>query len=52
MVEVLIFAVTVFSGWLLLDYVKHKKLTKENVASAAVSGAIAGVAWYVLFVIF
>ncbi|WP_169823070.1 hypothetical protein [Anaerobacillus alkalilacustris] len=49
MVQVTVLMVTIFVGWLLLDFVKHKKLTKENVLSAGISGVVAGGLYYLLF---
>ncbi|WP_169824071.1 hypothetical protein [Anaerobacillus alkalidiazotrophicus] len=52
MVQVTVLMVTIFVGWLLLDFTKHKKLTKENVLSALISGFIAGAVYYFLFGLF
>lgn len=52
MIGALIFAVTMFIGWTIFDYIKHKKLIKENVVSGLAASIVAGVVWYILFVIF
>ncbi|QKS72159.1 hypothetical protein FLK61_36500 [Paenalkalicoccus suaedae] len=52
MIEAFIFACTMFIGWTIFDYIKHKKFMKENVLSGLVVGVIAGIAWYILFIIF
>jgi hypothetical protein len=52
MLGAFIFAVTMFVGWTIFDLVKHKKIMKENVISGLVAAVTAGIAWYILFVIF
>lgn len=48
MAEAISFSLAVFVGWLVLDFVKHKRITKINIFVALLNGIIAGVAWYVL----
>ncbi|WP_196121204.1 hypothetical protein [Anaerobacillus alkaliphilus] len=52
MIQVLVFIFTIFVGWLIFDFVKHKKLQKENVLTALISAIVAGVAYYVLYWVF
>ncbi|MDQ0255856.1 hypothetical protein J2S74_003240 [Evansella vedderi] len=52
MVEAIIFAITIFIGWVIFDTVKHKRVIKENVWSGLVTAIVAGVFWYILFVVF
>ncbi|WP_201745328.1 hypothetical protein [Alteribacter lacisalsi] len=52
MAQAIIFAITMFIGWLIFDAIKHKKIIKENVLAGAFAGVIAGIVWYILFVIF
>lgn len=52
MVQVIVLVFTVFVGWVILDFVKHKKFSKENILTALISAIVAGVAYYVLFGIF
>ncbi|MBU8905349.1 hypothetical protein [Desertibacillus haloalkaliphilus] len=52
MVESIVFAFTVFVGWVIFDFTKHKKLMKEQVLGALVVGLIAGAGWYLLGVLF
>jgi cytochrome c biogenesis protein CcdA len=51
-VQVIVFIITIFIGWLIFDFVKHKKLTKENTLTALIAAVVAGVAYYVLFGLF
>ncbi|MCK0472687.1 hypothetical protein [Halalkalibacter sp. APA_J-10(15)] len=44
----IIFALAVFCGWFIFDFVKHKKVTMEMVMSSLVISVIAGVAWWLL----
>ncbi len=48
MAEAISFALAVFIGWVIFDFVKHKRFIKEHVLSALTIGVIAGIAWYVL----
>ncbi|WP_187254614.1 hypothetical protein [Alkalicoccus halolimnae] len=52
MIGALIFAITMFIGWTIFDAIKHKKIIKENVISGLAASIVAGIAWYILFVIF
>ncbi|MDE5415722.1 MAG: hypothetical protein LPK26_11660 [Bacillaceae bacterium] len=52
MVEALLFGIAIFFGWVIFDFVKHKKFSKENILSALVVGVIGGVAWYIIEWIF
>ncbi|WP_171051808.1 hypothetical protein [Alteribacter natronophilus] len=52
MAQAVIFAITMFIGWVIFDAIKHKKFIKENILAGAIAGIIAGVVWYILFVIF
>ncbi|MFC4737714.1 hypothetical protein ACFO4L_14005 [Bacillus daqingensis] len=52
MLGAFIFTITMFIGWTLFDYIKHKKLMKENVISGLIASIVAGIVWYILFVIF
>lgn len=52
MIQVVVFILTIFIGWVIFDFVKHKKLIKENVFTALISAIVAGIAYYVLFGIF
>ena len=52
MVQIIVFIFTIFIGWLIFDYVKHKKITKENVLTAFISGIVAGVVYYILYWVF
>ncbi|CAM3840732.1 hypothetical protein [Alkalicoccus chagannorensis] len=52
MIEAVIFALTIFIGWTMFDWVKHKKIIKENVVSGFVTAVVAGAAWYILFILF
>ncbi|WP_179295611.1 hypothetical protein [Bacillus sp. FJAT-45350] len=52
MSEPIIFAITIFIGWLIFDFVKHKKLTKELVIGALIVAIIAGLGWFVLDLLF
>lgn len=48
MVEAISFALAVFIGWVIFDFVKHKQFKKEHVLSALTIGIIAGIGWFVL----
>ncbi|WP_216830959.1 hypothetical protein [Alkalihalobacterium elongatum] len=52
MYDALLFAIAIFFGWIIFDFVKHKKFTKENVLSALIVAVIAGVAWAIIEWIF
>ncbi|MET3506958.1 hypothetical protein [Halalkalibacter oceani] len=52
MVSAIVFAFAIFCGWLIVDIVKQRKLTLENVLSSLVAAVIAGLAWWVLELIF
>ena len=52
LVQIFVFTLTIFIGWVIFDYVKQKKFTKENIVTALVSAVVAGVAYYVLFWLF
>ncbi|WP_169871134.1 hypothetical protein [Shouchella patagoniensis] len=49
--EALIMAIAIFCGWLLLDVVKTKKITKEVLIQSAFVGIVAGIIWFVLGVL-
>ncbi|GAE28061.1 hypothetical protein JCM9140_4250 [Halalkalibacter wakoensis JCM 9140] len=46
------FAFSIFCGWLIFDFVKHRKFTKESVASSLVIAIVAGLFWWILDWIF
>lgn len=50
--QAIVFAITIFFGWVIFDFIKHKKIIKENVMAGLFTAVIAGVFWYILFVIF
>ncbi|WP_416151729.1 hypothetical protein ACM26V_12455 [Salipaludibacillus sp. HK11] len=52
MFPAVVFAITMFIGWIVFDAIKHKKVIKENVISGFVASIVAGFAWYILFIIF
>ncbi|WNF36323.1 hypothetical protein RJD24_18030 [Bacillaceae bacterium IKA-2] len=52
MFQVIVLIFTIFAGWLIFDFVKHKKFNKENVFTAFITALIAGVAYYVLYWLF
>ncbi|MCD8510284.1 MAG: hypothetical protein LRY73_10700 [Bacillus sp. (in: Bacteria)] len=52
MVEAIIFAITIFFGWVIFDTVKNKKLIKENIWAGLVTAIVAGLIWYILFIVF
>ncbi|MCR6107792.1 hypothetical protein HXA34_15915 [Salipaludibacillus agaradhaerens] len=52
MIQALIFTITIFIGWLIFDAIKHKKLLKENIISGLLTAVVAGVFWYILFIVF
>ncbi|ADH98715.1 hypothetical protein [Salisediminibacterium selenitireducens] len=52
MIQALIFTVTIFIGWVIFDGIKHRKIHMENVWAGLVTAVIAGIVWYILFVIF
>lgn len=52
MIGAFIFTITMFIGWTIFDYIKHRKLIKENIVSGFVASVVAGIAWYILFIIF
>ncbi|MCM3762536.1 hypothetical protein M3212_17340 [Alkalihalobacillus oceani] len=52
MVSAIVFAFAIFCGWLIFDIVKQRKLTLENLMSSLIVAVIAGVAWWVLELIF
>ena len=52
MVQAMIFAITIFIGWVIFDGIKHRRIIKENVLAGLVTGVTAGLFWYILFVIF
>ncbi|QOY38795.1 hypothetical protein AWH56_012060 [Anaerobacillus isosaccharinicus] len=52
MVQIIVFIFTIFIGWLIFDFVKQKKITKENVLTAFISGIVAGVVYYILYWVF
>ncbi|MFC5713019.1 hypothetical protein ACFPU1_09510 [Thalassorhabdus alkalitolerans] len=48
MIQALIFGIAVFLGWILLDWVKEKKLRKEKVREAAVTAVFGAIGWLIL----
>ncbi len=52
MSEAIIFAIAIFFGWLIFDFVKHKKLTVELVVGAFIVAVVAGFGWFILDVLF
>jgi hypothetical protein len=50
--DAVLFAVAIFCGWLIFDTVKQKKITMETVMSSLILGAIAGVGWFLLDLLF
>ncbi|GAF14508.1 hypothetical protein JCM19046_3852 [Bacillus sp. JCM 19046] len=48
MTEAIILTIAVFLGWLLLDFVKTKAVTKEVFIQSAFVGVVAGIIWYFL----
>jgi TRAP-type C4-dicarboxylate transport system permease small subunit len=51
-IGILVFIFTIFIGWIIFDFVKHKQIKKENVLTAFVSAVIAGVVYYILYWVF
>ncbi len=51
-IPTIVFAFAVFCGWLVFDIVKQRKFTLENVVSSLVVAVIAGIAWWLLELIF
>lgn len=52
MFQAIVFAITIFTGWIIFDAIKHKRVIKENVISGFLTAIVAGFVWYVLFIIF
>ncbi|WP_198520810.1 hypothetical protein [Alteribacter populi] len=52
MIQSIIFAITIFIGWVIFDGIKHRKIIKENVLAGLAAAIVAGIAWYILFIIF
>lgn len=52
MAQAIIFAITIFIGWVIFDGIKHKKVHRDNVIAGFITAIIAGAVWYLLFVIF
>ncbi len=52
MFPAVVFGITMFIGWIIFDAIKHKQVIKENVISGFIASIVAGVAWYILFIIF
>jgi hypothetical protein len=52
MFQAVIFAITMFIGWIIFDAIKHKKIIKENIISGFFAAIVAGFFWYILFIIF
>ncbi|WP_332634251.1 hypothetical protein [Halalkalibacter flavus] len=48
----IVFAFSIFCGWLIFDVVKHRKLTLESLVSSLVIAVVAGVFWWILDLIF
>ncbi|MBP3949860.1 hypothetical protein [Bacillus suaedae] len=46
--SIIIFAFSIFCGWLIFDVVKHRKLNIKMILSSFVISVIAGVAWWLL----
>ncbi|MFC0469576.1 hypothetical protein ACFFHM_03300 [Halalkalibacter kiskunsagensis] len=47
-----IFAFSIFCGWLIFDIVKHRKIKLEIVLSSLIVAIIAGVLWWLLDLLF
>ncbi|WP_209124001.1 hypothetical protein [Alkalihalobacillus sp. BA299] len=52
MLDALIFGIAIFFVWIIFDFVKYKKFSKENILSALVVGVIGSMAWYIIEWIF
>ena len=52
MLGAIVFTITIFFGWVIFDLVKHKKIIKENVWAGLFAAIVAGVVWYIFFIIF
>ncbi|SDZ49011.1 hypothetical protein SAMN05421736_11492 [Evansella caseinilytica] len=52
MIQAIVFAITIFVGWIMFDAIKHKKFIQENIWSGLITAVIAGAVWYVLFIVF
>ncbi|WP_332695674.1 hypothetical protein [Halalkalibacter lacteus] len=48
----IIFAFSIFCGWLIFDIVKHRKVTLEIVLSSFIVAVVAGVLWWLLDLFF
>lgn len=52
MIGAIFFAIAVFIGWFIFDFVQNKKIIIENVISAFITAIVAGIVWYILFLVF
>ncbi|ARK31878.1 hypothetical protein [Halalkalibacter krulwichiae] len=52
MISTIVFAFAIFCGWLVFDFVKHRKITMEMVISSFVIAVAAGILWWLLELIF
>ncbi|MGN7285861.1 hypothetical protein [Shouchella clausii] len=46
--EALIIALAIFCGWLILDFVKVKRITMEAAIQSAVVGLLGGFVWFLI----
>ncbi|UOE93620.1 MULTISPECIES: hypothetical protein [Bacillaceae] len=46
------FALAIFIGWVIFDYSKYKQFKKENIYGALFIAIVAGVAWFLLDIVF
>ncbi|WP_169917360.1 hypothetical protein [Alkalihalobacterium alkalinitrilicum] len=52
MFDAFLFGIAICFGWIIFDFVKHKKFSKENILSAFMVGIIGGGTWYLIELIF
>ncbi|WP_010277839.1 hypothetical protein [Paenibacillus senegalensis] len=48
LLESLIVAVVIFAGWVLFDWFKSKKLSRESLAQSAFIGFLGALVWLIL----
>lgn len=46
--EAIIIALAIFCGWLILDFVKAKRITIEAAIQSAVVGFLGGLVWFII----
>ncbi|GIN11833.1 hypothetical protein J26TS2_17000 [Shouchella clausii] len=46
--ESIIIALAIFCGWLILDFIKAKRITKEAAIQSAVVGLLGGLVWFII----